>query len=75
MGIMENKIIIGKQKIVVRNNDHLPPHVHIVGGGVNAVVVLRTLEVFGQIKGGEKAIKFVTENSNEYIKFWNTINP
>ena len=63
-----------KYRLQLRENDHEPMHVHLVGGEVNAKFDLVTLEVVaGKIPADLKkeALNWLVQHQSELIKEWN----
>ncbi|SJM94985.1 DUF4160 domain-containing protein [Crenothrix polyspora] len=62
-----------KYRLQLRENDHEPMHVHLVGGNINAKIDLETLEVVaGMIPANLKheVIPWLVENQADLIEEW-----
>lgn len=69
---------IGKVTIRVFGNDHLPPHFHVKGAGIDAQLSIETVEVIaGDLPAAlHKEIKaWVAANRPALVTEWNTWNP
>lgn len=65
----------GKYRIELRERDHLPPHVHLVGGEVNVRISLETLKGVGACPRDllDEALAWVREHRAERMeqcKLW-----
>ena len=64
-----------KYRLQLREKDHLPMHVHLVGGNVNARIDLVDLKVVaGAIPADLKkeVMAWLIENQNDLIAEWKT---
>lgn len=69
---------IGNTAIRVYANDHLPPHVHIVGPDEEALIEIETLAVMrGAVssRSGRIALAWAVRNKVMLAAEWNRINP
>ena len=66
-----------KYRIEIRERDHGPPHVHLVGGEVDVVIDLRTLQVEGRCPRSllAEALAWVTQNQQELMEEWDKWHP
>ncbi len=66
-----------KVEIVVRGNDHNPPHFHVVGPDVAAQVEIETLKVLrGSLpKKALWVLEWAAENRPALYAEWNRRNP
>jgi Domain of unknown function (DUF4160) len=62
-----------KYRLEVRERDHMPPHVHLFGGGYDVIIELSTLKVTGEWPRGlrEEVMTYVTEHRDELLEEWN----
>jgi len=63
-----------KYRIELRERDHLPPHVHLTGGGVDVVISLETVSVMqgtAPAKVVREALAWVAANQADLLKEWN----
>ncbi|MGA4447707.1 DUF4160 domain-containing protein [Ectopseudomonas chengduensis] len=67
-----------KYRIELREKDHLPPHVHLTGAGVDVQISLET----GAVMLGkapkvvlEEALDWVNEHRAELLEEWNKWHP
>ena len=67
---------IRKYRVEMRENDHAPAHVHVVGADVNAVVFLHDLRVMGVLPASIKneVMAYLNEQRTELVKQWNAIH-
>lgn len=67
----------GKFKVVLREDDHLPPHVHVVGGGIDVSVDLETLKSCGKWPRAiaKEAMEFITSHLEELKEEWKKWHP
>ena len=58
-----------KYRLEVRECDHLPMHVHLVGGGFDVLIDLTTLQSSGAWPGGLQAevMAWITGNLDELV--------
>lgn len=69
---------IGKVRIVVYPNDHLPPHFHAIAPGFEALIAIDTLSILRGALAGQvrKAVLGWAEANRDAIAAeWNRINP
>ncbi|UVJ42685.1 DUF4160 domain-containing protein [Pseudomonas sp. LS1212] len=62
-----------KYRIELREKDHLPPHVHLTGGGVDVMISLEVVEVVaGRAPAAvlNEALAWVQANQAELLKEW-----
>jgi hypothetical protein len=67
-----------KYRLQIREKDHLPMHVHLVGGEVNSKIDLLTLTISeGDCPAGlaEEVLAWVTEHRDELILEWKIWHP
>ena len=64
-------------RIELRERDHLPPHVHLVGGEVNVRISLETLAHAGACPRAvlDEALAWVREHQDELMKEWKLWHP
>lgn len=62
-----------KYRLEVRERDHLPPHVHVFGGGYDVIVELATLAVTGEWPRGlrDEAMAYISVHRDELLEEWN----
>lgn len=65
---------IGNQIIRIHDIDHEPPHVHILGGGVNVKVYLDDLRTKGDTSEARNALEWIKENREMLINKWTTLH-
>lgn len=67
----------GKYRIELRERDHLPPHVHLVGGEVNVRISLETLKRVGACPHDllDEALAWVREHRAELMEQWKLWHP
>ena len=67
----------GKYRIELRERDHLPPHVHLVGGDVNVRISLETFACVGSCSRDlcDEAVDWVKANSVSLMKEWKKWHP
>ena len=60
-------------RLEVRERDHGPPHVHLVGGGYDVVIELHTLETVGEWPRGlrNEVMGWIELHHAELLKEWN----
>ncbi len=62
-----------KYRIELRERDHLPPHVHLTGGGVDVVISLESVTVSqgrAPAKVVQEALAWVAANQADLLKEW-----
>lgn len=62
-----------KYRLEVRERDHGPPHCHLVGGAVDIIIDLATLQTQGRWPAGLKAevMTWVQDHLQDLWKEWN----
>lgn len=67
----------GRYRIELRERDHLPPHVHLVGGDVNVRISLETFACVGICPRDlcDEAVDWVKANSVSLMKEWKKWHP
>lgn len=69
---------IGKTRIVVYGNDHLPPHFHVVSPDVEALIAIETMAIIkGELPRALRAavMDWAHANRAAIAAEWNRINP
>jgi len=66
-----------KYRLQLRERDHLPPHVHLVGGGVNVRINLETLESAGACPRDvlKEVLAWVADHQIELLQEWKQWHP
>lgn len=67
-----------KYRLQIREKDHLPMHVHLVGGEVNVKISLTTLAISeGDCPAGllEEVLTWVASHRDELIQEWKKWHP
>ena len=66
-----------KYALQVRERDHNLPHVHLVGGGIEASIDLETLNCSGMIPAGLKreVLAWIAEHRDELLEDWTRWHP
>lgn len=66
-----------KYRLEVREDDHPPMHVHLVGGNIDVLIDLDTLTCQGSIPRGlrDEVLDWITANRNELIQEWKKWHP
>ncbi|MBF0204352.1 MAG: DUF4160 domain-containing protein [Desulfamplus sp.] len=66
-----------KYRLELREDDHLPMHVHLVGGEIDVLIYLETLAFDGMFPRGLKGevMEWITENRNQLIEEWKKWHP
>ena len=61
-----------KYRLQIRERDHNPPHVHLVGGEFDVVIYLETLQTEGQWPKGLKSevLSWIKLNFENLMKEW-----
>lgn len=61
-----------KYRLELRERDHLPPHVHLVGGSVNVRTRLETLACVGRCPRDvlDEVLAWVREHQAELMEDW-----
>jgi Domain of unknown function (DUF4160) len=74
---MTTKYRFSNFRITLREKDHNPPHVHLMGPGFEAAISLVTLEVMdgsAPAKVLRHALGWINENREELIKQWHVLH-
>ena len=74
---MTTKYRFSNFRISLREKDHNPPHVHLMGPDFEAVVNLVTLEIMdgsAPSKILRHALKWITDNREELIQQWHMLH-
>jgi hypothetical protein len=68
---------IRKYRIELRENDHAPAHIHVVGVDVNISINLHTFMIAGDLPKALKSevMEYVTTNQTELLALWDSIHP
>ena len=66
-----------KYRLEVRERDHLPMHVHLVGGGFDVLIDLATLQSSGAWPRGLQieVMAWINANLDELVKDWKKWHP
>lgn len=66
-----------KYRLEVRERDHGPPHVHLVGGGFDVIIDLINMGTDGEWPRGLRVevLAWVAENHDELVKEWQKWHP
>jgi len=66
-----------KYRLEIRERDHGPAHVHLVGGNIDVAIDLVTLGSKGRWPSGLQAevMAWVTENLEDLMKEWSRWHP
>jgi hypothetical protein len=67
-----------KYRIQLRERDHLPPHVHLTGGGVDVMISLETVEVMvGHAPALilKEALEWVRAHREQLLEEWKLWHP
>lgn len=61
-----------KYRLQIRERDHNPPHVHLVGGEFDVVIYLETLQTEGQWPKGLKSevLSWIKLNFENLMREW-----
>lgn len=61
-----------KYALQVRERDHNPPHVHLIGGGIDATIYLNTMECTGMIPVDLKleVLAWMAAHHDELMEEW-----
>jgi len=61
-----------KYRLQIREHDHAPPHVHLVGGEYDVVIYLDTLEAEGEWPRGlkQEVFAWVQQNRKKLMEEW-----
>jgi hypothetical protein len=74
---MTTKYRFANFRITLRERDHNPPHVHLMGPDFEAVICLGTLDVLdgaAPAKVLRHALRWLDENKEELIRQWHTLH-
>ncbi len=68
---------IRKYRIELRENDHAPAHIHVVGADVYVSINLHSLTIAGNLPKALKpeVMEYVTNNQAELLALWDKIHP
>ena len=69
-------------EIAVRPRDHGPPHVHVLHGGEEVVILLGVGDIVPRVRENRgmrernvrKAMDIITANNDEFLKEWRKIH-
>jgi hypothetical protein len=66
-----------KYRLELRERDHLPPHVHLVGGSVNMRISLETFECVGACPRDlqAEAVAWVEAHREQLMEEWKKWHP
>ena len=67
-----------KYRIQLRERDHLPPHVHLTGGGVDVMISLETVEVMAGHAPAlivKEALEWVGAHRRQLLEEWKLWHP
>ncbi|MBC7962361.1 MAG: DUF4160 domain-containing protein [Steroidobacteraceae bacterium] len=61
-----------KYALQIRERDHNPPHVHLIGGSDDATISLETMECIGMIPADlkQEVLLWIKTNHNELMEEW-----
>lgn len=67
----------GKYRLELRERDHLPPHVHLTGRGLNLRISLETLACDGSCAPDllNEVLAWVEQHRNELMEEWKKWHP
>lgn len=74
---MTTKYRFASFRITLREKDHNPPHVHLMGPDFEAVISLATLEVMdgsAPAKVLRHALRWLDDNREELMKQWHVLH-
>ena len=74
---MTTKYRFSNFRITLREKDHNPPHVHLMGLDFEAAINLLTLEVVdgtAPAKVLRHALRWINDNKEELIKQWHALH-
>ncbi len=74
---MTTKYRFSNFRITLREKDHNPPHVHLMGPDFEAAISLVTLEVldgYAPAKVLHHALRWINDNREELIKQWHALH-
>ncbi len=66
-----------KYRLELRERDHLPPHVHLTGGGLDILINLETLTHTGTCERTllDEVLAWVQSNQQALLKEWKKWHP
>ncbi|WP_080348743.1 DUF4160 domain-containing protein [Pseudomonas syringae] len=67
-----------KYRIQLREKDHLPPHVHLTGGGLDVLICLELVEPMGGTAPAvvlREALEWIRTHRNELMEEWKRWHP
>ncbi|WP_284336708.1 DUF4160 domain-containing protein [Comamonas sp. NoAH] len=66
-----------KYRLELRERDHLPPHVHLTGGGLDILINLETLDHTGDCERSllDEVLAWVKDNQPALLKEWKKWHP
>jgi len=67
-----------KYRIQLREKDHLPPHVHLTGGGIDVLICLQLIEPMrGHAPAAvlKEALEWIRANREELMEEWKRWHP
>jgi len=66
-----------KYRLQLRERDHLPPHVHLTGAGLNVRINLETLAYDGSCPRDllNEVLAWVAQHRTELLQEWKTWHP
>ncbi|POA19412.1 hypothetical protein C1886_12770 [Pseudomonas sp. FW300-N1A1] len=67
-----------KYRIQLRERDHLPPHVHLMGGGLDVMISLETMEVmmgYAPALIVQEAQEWIRAHREELLEEWKRWHP
>ncbi len=74
---MTTKYRFSNYRITLREKDHNPPHLHLMGPEFEAVINLVTLEVMdgsAPVRILRHALKWITDNREELMQQWHALH-
>ena len=74
---MTTKYRISNFRIILREKDHNPPHVHLMGPDFEAAINLGTLELMDGSEPAKvlrHALKWIVDNREELINQWHLLH-
>jgi hypothetical protein len=74
---MPTIVRLGNVRIVMFFNDHLPPHFHVMGAGVDAAIRIADLELMaGYIdpRTARIVVQWATQNRERLENLWSAIH-
>ncbi|MBI6671294.1 DUF4160 domain-containing protein [Pseudomonas syringae] len=67
-----------KYRIQLREKDHLPPHVHLTGGGLDVLICLELVELMRGTAPAvvlREALEWIRTHRNELMEEWKRWHP